>query len=572
MSSQALRRRVTYLMLFRLVLISLVLGATIVISTLGDYDMASPYSLVLFAIIGGTYLLTVIYAVALQRGVDAGRLADVQMVLDLVVTALLVHVTGGARSAYTFFFPLAIIGAATIRYRAGAVIVALASVALFVAVSLLGWAGVLPVPHGQRILPSDIGHLELVRAMALNGAAIASVAVLAYSLGAQIQRTARSLEVEREAAANMYQLHDDIVRSLSSGLITVGGRGNVVAVNQAAADILGRPAGTLIGVPIAAALPGIEALLAGVGPRDAVRRADLTMGRRYFGISVTPLRDNHDQVIGRIVNFQDLTELRQMEAQVRRAERMAAIGTLAAGVAHEIRNPLASISGSVELLRGAGGDDADALMAIITREIERLNRMLKDLLDYANPQPRERVPFDLASLVDETLRVFVADKTFDGVDVALVAGSLTEGLALEGDPARLRQVIWNLLRNAAEAAGGGGKHVTVRVGRDDGMATVQVADPDRPGVIEIAGDAAKLRQVLWNLLRNAADAAALGGRHVHVDAWRDIDATTIAVTDDGPGIAADQLARIFDPFFTTKNKGTGLGLATCHAIIAEHGG
>src|SRR3990172_2808075 len=108
------------------------------------------------------------------------------MVCDLATTVLLIHVTGGAKSAYTFFFPLSIIGAATVRFRAGAVVVALASVALFVAVSLLGWQGLLPTPAGQRILPTDLTGLELSRAMALNLAAIASVAVLAYTLVAHI--------------------------------------------------------------------------------------------------------------------------------------------------------------------------------------------------------------------------------------------------------------------------------------------------------------------------------------------------------------------------------------------------
>ncbi len=504
-------------MLFRLVLISLVLGATIFLSTLGDYDITSPYSLILFAIIGTTYLLTVIYAVALQRGVDPVRLGDIQMVADLATTALLVHVTGGATSAYTFFFPLAIIGAATIRYRAGAVAVAAASVALFVAVSLLGWKGVLPTPAGQRILPTDLGSIELVRAMALNGAAIASVAVLAYTLGAQIQRTAESLEFEREAAADLYALHEDIVRSLSSGLITIGTRGNVLAVNQAAVDMLDRPDTELIGRPVGAVLPGIDTLLAGVDARAVLRRGDLTVGDRAFGISVSPLRDNSDRLIGRVVNFQDLTELRQMEGQVKRAERLAAIGKLAAGIAHEIRNPLASISGSIELLRGAPADDTGALMAIITREIERLNRMISDLLDYANPQPRERVPFDLAALVDETLRVFIQDKTFDGVEVSLDPDSPTEGLAMEGDPAKLRQVLWNLLRNAAEAAAAGGRHVTVKVGRGDDMAVVEILD-------------------------------------------------------DGAGMEPSVVEHVFEPFFTTTRKGTGLGLATSHNIVAEHGG
>ncbi len=521
-AQDGLRRRVTYLMLFRLVLISLVLGATILISTLGDYDLVSPYSLILFAIIGTTYLLTVIYSVALQRGVDPVRLADIQVVCDLATTVVLFHVTGGAKSAYTFFFPLSIIGAAIVRFRAGAVVVAAASVVLFVAVSLLGWKGLLPTPAGQRILPTDLTSLELGRAMALNLAAIAGVAVLAYNLGAQIQRTVASLASEREAAADLQAVHQDIVRSLSSGLVTLGLRGNVLAVNQAASDLLSRSADQLVSRPVGEVLPGIDALLAGLEPRDLLRRADLVIRdgdrpQRHFGVSVSPLRDNHDQVIGRIVNFQDLTELRQMEAQVKRAERLAAIGTLAAGVAHEIRNPLASMSGSIELLRGAPPEDAAALMEIIGREIDRLNRMVSDLLDYANPQPRERVNFDLATLVGETLKVFRRDPDLDGVEVGTAAGSLEEGVTIDGDPGKLRQVLWNLLRNAAEAAVAGGKRVTVRVARADGMASV-------------------------------------------------------TVTDDGPGMEPAVVERVFDPFFTTKKKGTGLGLATSYNIVAEHGG
>ncbi|HEX7842155.1 MAG TPA: ATP-binding protein, partial [Kofleriaceae bacterium] len=234
------------------------------------------------------------------------------------------------------------------------------------------------------------------------------------------------------------------------------------------------------------------------------------------GVTVSPLRDARNQVIGRVVNFQDLTELRRLEAQSRRSERLATVGQLAAGIAHEIRNPLASISGSIELLRQgpAASDDDRTLMAIVHREIQRLNVLIGDLLGFANPRPPQPVDFDLGVMIEETLQVARGEQAFATVDMVMAV--------------------------------------------------------DRP--LPIHADPAKLRQVLWNLLRNAADAAALGGRHVHVDARRSPDATTIVVSDDGPGIAADQLARIFDPFFTTKSKGTGLGLATCHAIIAEHGG
>lgn len=517
-----IRRRVVYLMLFRLVLISLVLGLTLVLAVLSNIDLSAPASLALFAIIGGTYLLTIIYAVSLKRGVDPIRLVDVQVGMDLVVTSLLVHFTGGAQSAYTFFFPLSIIGAATVRFRAGAVVVAALSFALFFAISFLGYWEVLPSLSGQRVLPDKLSGVELGRALALNAAAFAGVAVLAYNLGTQIQRTVASLEVERTAAADLIALHDDIVRSLSSGLVTVDKRGNILTINAAACEILGIEARETAGAHVDEILPGITAKTEGLDARASLSREDLTIRRDdgselMLGLGISPLRNNEDQVIGRILNFQDLTELRAMEAQVRDAERLATIGTLAAGVAHEIRNPLASISGSIELLRQGPQVDEDerTLMSIINREIDRLNRLINDLLDYTNPRPRKLVELDLATLATETVHVFQQDRGFEGVQVQVDAG---EPVKLVADPEKLRQVIWNLVRNAGEA----------------------VRDSD--------------------------------GSLVRVSVEADDDTARIIVQDDGPGIEAQDLERLFDPFFTTKTSGSGLGLATCKNIVHEHNG
>src|SRR5262249_5540672 len=169
-------------------------------------------------------------------------------------------------------------------------------------------------------------------------------------------------------------------------------------------DILGIDPDTVVGKDVDVILPGLRAKLAGLPPRTPVRRADLTSqknGRKLvLGISVAPLAAGWGRIVGRVVNFQELTDLRRMEREVQRAERMAAIGGLAAGVAHEIRNPLASISGSVELLRQGPqltGDDR-ALMDIVTREIDRLNGLISQLLEYASPRPRQVVEFDLAVL------------------------------------------------------------------------------------------------------------------------------------------------------------------------------
>ena len=518
-------RRVQYLMLFRLVLISLVLGATLLLSALGDVDLSAPNSLVLFAIIGGTYLLTIIYALAVRRLEDPRFIGDLQIGADLITSALLVHVTGGAQSAYTFFFPLSIIAAATMRFRAGAVVVTALSSATFSLVVYLGWIGALPVPSGQRVLPYDLTDLEFGRQMALNLAAFAGVGFLAYNLGGQIQRTSASLEVERTAAADLYAVHEDIVRSLASGLVTIDERGIVLTFNDAASDILVVAVEDSIGRPVEEAMPGIDAMLAELSIRDSVRRADMTIERKNagpleLGISISPLRNNREVVLGRIVNFQDLTELRQMERQIKQAERLAVIGTLAAGIAHEIRNPLASISGSIELLNEPSDEDGEdeqrALMDIVTREVDRLNRLITDLLAYTNPAPPRLVEFDVADMVRETMQVFRQDRSFAEIDLLLTKTSRSTGLVIEGDPAKLRQVLWNLLRNAAEAIG------------SDGAVTVSVTASD--------------------------------------------DFVEIEVADNGGGIDATDIDKVFDPFFTTKSRGSGLGLATCHNIITEMGG
>jgi two-component system sensor histidine kinase PilS (NtrC family) len=516
--AETLRRRVVHLMLFRLVLITLVLGSTLLLWWLGDIDLATWSSMVVYAIIATTYLLTIVYALAVTRAVDLTRLANLQLALDLVTSTLLVHVTGGAQSAYTFFFPLSIIAAAVIHYRTGAVVVAGAAAALFTGVAVLGWLALLPVPQGQQVLPWDLSPVELGRSLALNLAACAGVAVLASNLGSQIQQTSASLASQRDVTANLYALHENIVRSLSSGLLTVGQGGAVLTVNQAACDILGLSAQRLVGRPLVEILPGIAPALVEVGAQRVAQRRDLTRTRpegdeQVLDVSVSPLRNNRDEIIGRVVNFHDLTEMRAMERQVRRAERLAVVGTLAAGVAHEIRNPLAAISGSIEMLRTAppGDEDGRALMDIVTREVDRLDTLISDLLDYTNPQPRALVAFDLAGLARETVQVFVQDRGFEAVRVTC------EGLAaleLVADPGRIRQVLWNLLRNAAEAAR---SQVVVRVARRDDMAVLELVD-------------------------------------------------------DGPGIEPEHLERIFEPFFTTKSQGTGLGLATCHSIVREHGG
>lgn len=511
-------RRHTFVVLFRVVLISLVLGVTTLLYWLADADLTTSSSLAMFVVIGLTYLLTIAYSLAIRSGRRLERLGVVQLIADLGIATIIVHATGGAHSAYTFFFPLAIIGAALLAGRRMTIVISVTALALFVSVSVLGWLGFIPAFSGQEIRPDESTSIEMFRALALNGAAMIGVSLLAINLGSQLQQTRSSLVSQTSAAADLRTLHSDIVRSLASGLITVDTSGAVNSINAAAQRILGNA--QVVGEPLTKTMPALAEILASASDEQRINRIEVRVGsgsdERVLGVSVSPLFDRKHQPVGRVVNFQDLTDLRQMETQVRRAERLAVIGRLAAGVAHEIRNPLASISGSIELLRSGPveSDEDRTLMDIVTREIDRLNQLITELLDYTNPGSMTRTELDVAALVADTAAAFTRDQNVATLDL-------------------------------------------------------DIALPDEP--TPVSGDSEKLRQVLWNLLRNAAQAAGADGR-VEVTVVRDAGDVIVLISDDGPGITREDQEKIFDPFFTTKEGGTGLGLAIAHSIIEEHGG
>ncbi|MGE0402016.1 MAG: nitrogen regulation protein NR(II) [Kofleriaceae bacterium] len=507
--SSDLVRRVQRLLLLRTLVVSVVLGLSMWL-LVSDEHRAPAAMWFQSAIIATTYASSIVFGLLLRRGFSPRRVARPMQATDLVITSLLVYVTGGAQSPYTFLYALSIVSAGALSYRRGAVVVTIASLAAATVVFLLAWTRAIALPMSAQAHPWDQSTLDLVRTVGINYAAMIGVGALAFIFGDQLQKGAESLATTRKAVADLMTLHQDIVRSLASGLITIGSDDTVLSANTAAGEILRESPSALLGRHIDSLLPGL-----GVEGRSDVA---VTAGGQQLtiGATVSPLRDMRDQVIGRVVNFTDLTELRRLEAQQQRSERLVTVGHLAAGIAHEIRNPLASINGSIELLRQAPqtSEDDRTLMQIVHREIDRLNVLIGDLLDYANPKPRQTVDFDLAVLVDEVLQVARAEPAFSTIDVTL---DLAKPLPIHADPAQLRQVVWNLVRNAADAATAGGKHVTV---------TAKVVD----------------------------------------------DRIEISIADDGPGIPPEQLAKIFDPFFTTKSKGTGLGLATSHAIVLEHGG
>ena len=504
--ADAARTRLTYVMLFRVGLVTLLLASAVVAEIGAPVgEETAPVVGTLFALIVATYGLTIVFALLLPRVKDVRRLAAVQVGSDLVLTTLLVHLTGGAESAFAFMYILVVVGAAFVLGR-GALVAAGAAVLLYV---------------GDGVGASGVPLRTLIRSLAVNAVAFAATGALATRLATELRRAGEHIASQGIKLRDLAALHQDVIRGLTSGLITVGRDGRILTFNTAAAEIIRRSAAECIGRPLDEIMPGLAALQASVGD-GALRRGEVSQRvdgdgePRTLGVSLSPLVDSSGRTVGRIVNFQDLTELRHMEVAMQRAERLAAVGRLAAGIAHEIRNPLAAISGSIELLsqtmQADGAKENKELMSIVIREVDRLNGLITELLEFARPRTLETERLDVGATMAEMLKVFENDKRLGDTPVELAADA---DVLVDADPAQLRQVVWNLLRNAAEAAPA--QKISVRV----------QADGER---------------------------------------------VALTIRDRGPGIAPEHRARIFEPFFSTKDGGTGLGLATVHRIVDEHKG
>jgi len=288
-----------------------------------------------------------------------------------------------------------------------------------------------------------------------------------------------------------------------------------------------------------------------VPPTNAV--AEITLQRRDgrlipVGFSCSPLRQADGTAAGLVAIFQDLTERKRVEEQLRRADRLAALGQLAANIAHEVRNPLAAISGAVELLR----DDLTPtgpnrrLLDMLLGEAHRLKFITGQFLDFAKPQSLLFRPCAVRPLAEETLRLLERSGEWHTKTSWVVREQAPYTLVL-ADADQFRQVVWNLCLNAIQAMAGGG---TLTV-------TIRLATPDARVLAASPRSSAK----------PAVPPAGQGGsQHLAGESTSD-DWVEIAFQDTGKGIAPEELQRVFDPFFTTRPSGTGLGLAIARKIL-----
>jgi two-component system sensor histidine kinase PilS (NtrC family) len=492
----------------RIIVVTFLLGVQLAVSSLSPSSVDKK---LFVSVILLWYTVGVFYIALLRLWQDYVIQARLQVLTDLCFAAAVVYATGGIDSSFQFLYPLLIITAAILLPRYWAYLTAALAFILSGALLELTYFDLVrsysTVRPGLRILQAAI-VIDLFGYM--------TIAHLAAYLVAKLRKADVQLQEKSGALEELQALHENIVRSMSGGVITTDLGGNIRVVNPAGERLLGRSPHGIIGTPIAALFP--DPLPVAGEARREVKYPSPLGGEKIFGMAACALTIYGRDVVGRVYTFTDLTEIRRLEREVMVRDRMAAVGRLASGIAHEIRNPLAAIAGSAQMLRECPGlgDDERALLDIVRRESERLNKIVKDFLAYSRVNRYQFAEIDLLPLIEETLR---------------------------------------LLENRPECAGGG-----VRVVREYRL-------PE--AVASVDGD--RIRQVFWNICDNALRAMPQGGTlTVALDAAP--DGFTIGFTDTGGGISNQHLENIFEPFHSHFANGTGLGLAIVYQIMQAHGG
>jgi len=499
----------------RVLVISLFLGGAILFQIKGDGGQQWFALRHLYLLVAVAYLQTLVSLVSVKKIGPVKWLAQLQVVWDLFFASVLIYLTGGIESFFASFYILVILSSVLLLSRRDVLLVAAASAILYGGLINLQFYDYLsPVSGG--VFPVDISGAETLYKLFINVSAFLLVGFLG---GLLVNRLRYSESVRQKIEIDygeLERLNRAILENMASGLIIVDRRLRIRSLNASAEDMLGASFENIYNTGVSHFFPEMELLKDGqfqIISRGEGRLIDCKGHAYPVGFNTSVLTDPAQSVDGLLITFQDLTDLKEMEERLKRTDRLAAVGQLAAGLAHEIRNPLASISGSVQLLREneALGSEDRHLMNIVIKEADRLNGLLKEFLVFARPSPPEKTWFKAAELVDELSDLCVGDARFTGIDVHR------------------------------------------RCARDG----------------SIFGDRNQLRQALWNLLINAAEAMPDGGA-LHFE--YDPQSAELTVADTGPGVPVEYRQKIYDPFFTTKDQGTGLGLATVHTIVEAHGG
>ena len=507
------------MMVLRVVIITTLMGIAIGFQIIQQEELLSynPF----YYIIGFTYLLTLIYALFFNYIKESFLAAHLQIVGDLLIISFLVYITGGVESSFSLLYLISIISASIILFRRGALLMASLSGIFYCTLIFLMYQQIIRTPFDLSQFPRK----EIYYNVFLNLFGFFTIALLSSYLSGSLEVFKRKLEKKSKDFVGLKAFNQRIIDCMSSGLITTDLKGKIILLNKSAEQITGYRRGMVKGKEFFELLDGSPGYLEVV--KDKLAKKRVFRFERYFkhragkklfiGISATRLMMDRNKQSGYIFIFQDLTELRRLEEEVRIKDRMAVMGEIAAGIAHEIRNPLAAMSGSVQMLRKDPLLPKEQhLMDIILKESERLNLTISNFLQYAKPAPHQPVPTNIWRLLQETVTL-LNNSEEKSPDHRIVPLCPQTGLTYLCDPNQMKQVFWNLATNALKAMPDGGDLI-----------------------IELG---------------------------VNIKEW-----LTISFKDEGIGISDEDRERLFQPFSGSFKRGTGLGMAIVYRIVKDHQG
>jgi two-component system sensor histidine kinase PilS (NtrC family) len=467
--------------------------------------------------------VSLVYAIALRTSKSVRLQTGIQLFVDALIVTWLIWTTGDVSSPFAALYIVLISVASIFLGARAALVAAVGCAALFTGLSMAVVTELIPahVPAA-----TSTSTLKVIQAVGLNDIAFLFVGLLAARLAQRQSHYDVQLTETTQTLATLRALHERIVESIRSGVITADLQGRIYIFNAAAEEITGYKADDVRGQGVSIFFGEIEehireSLTAAEAGEPSPRfEADCLTAdglRLRLGFSIFPLFAESGETTGLVITFQDLTQVRALEETSRRQDRLAAVGRVAASIAHEIRNPLAAMRGSIQVLRSEvdGNSSQGELMDIILRESDRLNRIITDYLTYARPRSQVYEGVDVREVLNETFTLLRHSPE-------LLAGhhleeDYTEEPAMvNADASQIKQVFWNIARNALQAMAGGG---TLRV---------------------------ELRHTAGNRLR-------------------------IIFTDTGQGMSPEQVEHLFEPF-SSRTGGTGLGLSIVYQIIRDHGG
>jgi len=521
------KKRLTWFILLRLVVVSLFLASTTILNVKEPEIVVGEAIPVLTRLIVSTYLFSILSLLALKFTDRFNlTLTYLQIAWDLFLVTVLILLTGGVSSPFSFLYILAIINASVLLSRREAFYTASLCGILYGAIVDLQYFGRLTDIGLSQVAALQYGASHILYTIFINISAFYMTAFLTGYLAERARRSESALKEKVIDYEELERLNSTIVTNLDSGLMTINNSGKIRAFNRYAEELTGVSQRDAYDRPVTDLIPGFSAFGDDIFnlQRQEVEYETPDGNRMIFGFKSVPFTDMEGNRLGAIIDFQDLTVLKRMEERLKKADRLAAIGELSARIAHEIRNPLASVSGSVQLIAQGGGIAAGdkKLLDIVQRETERLNGLITDFLAYARPKRPVKVTVNLKGFMGNLIALLVTDPRFERVKIL---DDCPDDLSVEVDRDQFQQVFWNLLMNAAEAMPAGG------------TVSIKAADVHK-------------RQHLKG-----------PGSEVRID-----------VTDNGAGMAPEDVNRVFEPFFTTKTGGTGLGLATVYRIIEAHDG